>query len=420
MRIAMLARATFPLHGYGGVERHVFHLCTHLARLGVQVELWVQTPPAGQQRSLGAGIRVHTLRYDRTSPVLRPNSIVGRQINYPLYSWVLGREVARWVHQGRVDVVHGQGLCAFGYGWRRRHDRTLQAAAPMLMNPHGMEEYKTPSRAKRLAYVVFRALYSYGARAADRVIATDDCTRHEVPLYLGVDPGRVVVLPSAIDAEECLAPLSAETQQELRRRLGLEGSPLTLLSVSRLERNKGFHVLVKALAGLVERLPQGWRWVVVGEGKERPALEAQVRQRGIAAATRFAGRLDDAELHNLYEVVDLLVHPTLYEGSSLVTLEGMIHRRPVLATAVGGIPDKVYDGRNGRLVPPGDAGALREGLLWLLERRQAWAEMGQEGAGIVRRRFDWPVVARATRDVYLGMLESAGRSPDAPTVGGNG
>ena len=409
MRIAMLARAVYPWHGYGGVERHVYHLCTHLAGLGVEIELWVQEP-VPDPAALGAGIVPHGLRYDRTSPALRPNSILGRQINYPLYSLALGREVAAAVREKRVDLVHAQGLAAYGYGLLRRRDPALRAAAPMIMNPHGMEEYKTPSWAKRLAYVPFRAMYSYGARAADRVIATDACTRDEVPRYLGVEPEQVIVLPSAIDSRECLSPLDAAVQQDLRQRLRLEGAPLVLLSVSRLERNKGFHVLAEALAGVQGRLPAGWRWVIVGEGKERGPLEEQVRRLGIAGQTCFAGRLDDRELHNLYEVVDLLVHPTLYEGSSLVVLEGMIHRRPVLATRAGGIPDKVFDGRNGLLVPPGDVGALQAGLLEMLARRAEWPAMGEEGARIARERFDWPVVAQATLAVYEEMLAQGGEA----------
>jgi glycogen(starch) synthase len=404
MHIAMLARAVFPLHGYGGVERHVYHLTTHLARLGVEIELWVQQPGGEDPHPLGPGIHLHTLRYDRTSPFLRPNGVAGRQISYPLYSQAVGYEAAQWVRDRRVDLVHAQGLAAWGYGRLRQADPTLRAAAPMIMNPHGMEEYKTPSLLKRLAYTPFRAMYSAGARSADWVIATDACTRDEVPRYLGVDPARVVVLPSAIAVEECLRPLDRAVQQTLRQRLRIDDSPLVLLSVSRLERNKGFHVLAEALAGLRERLPHGWTWVLVGEGKERRALEAQVQRLGIAAMTRFAGRLNDAELHNLYETADLLIHPTLYEGSSLVVLEGMIHQRPVLATRVGGIPDKVFDKRNGRLVVPGDAEALQAGLVDLLDCQPDWPVMGAEGARIARERFDWPVVARATLEVYREMV----------------
>jgi glycogen synthase len=406
----MLARVVFPLHGFGGIERHVFHLTTHLARLGVRVSLYVQLPPGlreppppGPHPALPGVERVIFLRYDRTAPLLRPNSILGRQINYPIYTWQLGQMVAAAVRRGEYDIVHAQGLCAFGYGWLRRSDERLRQV-PFIANPHGLEEYRTQDRMKWLAYAPFRALYSAGTRAADRAIATDACTRGDLPHYLGVDPTRVTVIPSAIDVEECLAPVSPTIRRALRERFQLDQRDLTFLSVSRLERNKGYHLLAEALARLSGRLPARWHWLLVGQGKERPHLERQVRELGIAEHVTFVGRLDDAELHNLYEEIDMVVHPTLYEGSSLVTLEAMIHRRPIVASAAGGIPDKVFSGRNGYLVPPGDLGALADALMQAIEQRACWPEWGEQSVQIVRTTFDWPVVARRTRDEYLEML----------------
>ncbi len=179
-----------------------------------------------------------------------------------------------------------------------------------------------------------------------------------------------------------------------------------MLSVSRLERNKGYHLFAEALAQAHQRgeLPATWRWVLVGEGKERTALTAQMHQLGIAAHVTFAGRMSDAELQNLYAACDFFVHPTLYEGSSLVTLEAMIHQRPVLATAAGGIPDKVFNGVNGILVTPNNMQALYVGLQQMLHARSQWAEWGAQSATIVRRHFDWPVVAQQTMDAYRQAL----------------
>jgi glycogen(starch) synthase len=410
LRVAMLARVVFPLHGFGGIERHVFHLTTHLARLGVRVTLYVQTSGAPSHNHAAdranpyadvlPGIeRVITLRYDYTSPLLRPNSIPGRQINYPWYSWRLGRMAAIAARRGAYDVVHAQGLCAFGYGWIRVRDPLLRRL-PFIANPHGLEEYRTPDWRKWLAYAPFRALYSYGARCADRAIATDACTRDDLPRYLGVDPERVVVIPSAIDADECLAPVNDIVRARLRERLRLDDADLTILSVGRLERNKGYHVLIEALTQVRAYLPPHWRWLLVGEGKERPALEQQARQAGIAGNITFVGRLNDTELHNLYEEVDLVVHPTLYEGSSLVTLEAMIHRRPIVASAAGGIPDKVFNGCNGYLTRPGDAADLAAKLRLALEQRDRWAAWGETSVRLVRETFDWPIVARRTKQEY--------------------
>lgn len=168
-------------------------------------------------------------------------------------------------------------------------------------------------------------------------------------------------------------------------------------------------MLIAALAKLRATLPAGWRWLLVGNGKERQALEDQVRAAGIADHVTFVGRLDDHELHSLYEEVDLLVHPTLYEGSSLVTLEGMIHRRPVVASAAGGIPDKVFDGRNGFLVRPGDVDDLAAKLRMALERRAQWPAWGDESVRIVAETFDWPVVARKTVALYEELLSRRSR-----------
>lgn len=415
----MLARVVFPLHGFGGIERHVFHLVTHLARLGVRVTLYVQDSAsgvrleAGEQyaaaslQSLVSGLQF--LRYDYTSPYLRPNSILGRQINYPWYTWQLGRRVAAAARRGEYDVVHAQGQCAAGYGWIRQRDPLLRQL-PFIANPHGLEEYRTPDWRKWLAYAPFRALYSYGTRSADQAIATDACTKDDLPHYLGVDPARVVVIPSAIDVDECMGWTDDATRVAMRARFGLAGHKPVFLSVSRLERNKGYHILAAALAKLRDRLPPTWRWLLVGQGKERAALEAQVRELGLAEYVTFAGKLTDTELHSLYEEVDLVVHPTLYEGSSLVTLEGMIHRKPVVASAAGGIPDKVFDGRNGFLVRPGDVDDLADKLGRALDARAQWPAWGDESVRIVRTTFDWPVVARQTLDEYRRIIAARAAS----------
>jgi glycosyltransferase involved in cell wall biosynthesis len=411
IRVAMLARVVYPLHGFGGIERHVGHLVTHLARLGVAGTLYVQPTPDGHRPSpaelpaLADGQwSLATLRYDRTSPLLPPNGIIGRQINYPWYSWQLGTMAAAAVRRRAFQVVHSQGLCAAGYAAIRARDPLLRQV-PFVANPHGMEEFRTPDWRKWLAYAPFRALYAYGHRMADRAIATDACTKDDLPRYLGVDPARVAVVPSAIDVEECLGFVRAELRAELRARLGLDTSRPALLSVGRLERNKGLHILIAALARLRDTLPPQWRWLLVGNGKERAALEQQARAAGIAEHVTFVGRLDDAELHSLYEEVDLVIHPTLYEGSSLVTLEAMIHRKPIVASAAGGIPDKVFSGRNGYLVRPGSVEDLAEKLRAALANRARWPEWGAESVRIVTSTFAWPVVARQTLALYRELLE---------------
>jgi glycosyltransferase involved in cell wall biosynthesis len=118
------------------------------------------------------------------------------------------------------------------------------------------------------------------------------------------------------------------------------------------------------------------------------------------------GRVEDEELHGWYEAATLFVHPTLYEGSSLVTLEAMAHARPVIATRAGGLPDKVVPGMNGWLVDPGRAEQLTGALREALTARTMLPQMGLGGRALAEREFAWPVVAGRLVDLYRRLIGS--------------
>jgi glycosyltransferase involved in cell wall biosynthesis len=105
-----------------------------------------------------------------------------------------------------------------------------------------------------------------------------------------------------------------------------------------------------------------------------------------------------------HELSTLFVHPTLYEGSSLVTLEAMAHRRAVVASAAGGIPDKVRPGQNGWLVPPGDPSALASAISGAVSDQARLARYGAAGRAIVEREFSWTSAGDATVALYRRLL----------------
>jgi glycosyltransferase involved in cell wall biosynthesis len=129
-------------------------------------------------------------------------------------------------------------------------------------------------------------------------------------------------------------------------------------------------------------------------------LERLAGELGLADRVVFTGAVGDADLQNLYALATLFVHPSLYEGSSLVTLEALAHARPVVASAVGYIPEKVRPGETGLLVPPGHAAALATAIAWCLYHPAEAAALGQAGAALVRRDYTWPAVARQTIALY--------------------
>jgi glycosyltransferase involved in cell wall biosynthesis len=421
LRVAILARVVFPLHGYGGLQRHAYDLMSGLLDRGVEVTLITQPPHDPLAREAAAddtfrreGLTVVTVPY-YTFPFAnrRGTTILDRVTAYPWFGLRAGRVAAQLVAAGRIDIVYGHGASALGYA--RAYRQTNGPAAPFVFNPHGMEEFGAtdPHRAplKRIAYWPLRRAVLTCARAADRVIATDRVLVQPVLRHLRVAQESVCVIPNAIDLTTVDRRVASSSVAALRARAGLGPDDILLLSVGRLEANKGFDVLIRALSRLAaERDGRAWRWVLVGHGPAQSTLEHLVASCGLGERGILWGRAEGADLHALYEAADLFVHPTLYEGSSLVTLEAMAHRKPIVATRAGGLPDKVFPGVNGWLVAPGDDEALANALRSAFDTRCRWRDMGDSSRAIVERDFSSSVVLDRLLEVFDHLVrETAGR-----------
>jgi glycosyltransferase involved in cell wall biosynthesis len=396
MKIAVLSRVAYPLHGFGGLERHVGTLVIRLAGEGGEVTLYT-APPERDQVGL-PGVRLTLVPYRFLPWPRRPGFVViDRNTNYLIWNLMAARRLLATP----VDLVHAEAGAGFGYAFLRSSQ-----SAPFVLQAQGMEEFKA-HWFKRNAYLPLRMATKYAARRAEKVIVPDRAMEEEVQKRLSVAPDQIVVIPLAIDLAVIDEPVSPEVRQATTERLGIEEKTAVVLSVGRIESNKGFSVLAAALARSKERLPHPWLWVLVGKGPQESRLANEVQKLGLAENARFAGRLPDRELAALYERADLFVHPTLYEGSSLVTLEAMAHRRPVVATAVGGIPDKVVEGKSGFLVPPGDPEALAETMVKAFSLGRGLDELGIEGRRRVEAEFSWKRRAARLVELYKDVIASS-------------
>jgi glycogen(starch) synthase len=406
--VAVVARAVFPLHGLGGLERSVYDLVRYLAAAGVRVSLVTRTPRRGVPTIQVPGVTTHFVRY-HTFPFAgrRGTTVLDRSTAYPLFGERAGRLASMLVRDEGVDIVHGFGASVLGYARRR-----AISAAPLVLNPQGLEEFGAtdPSRApmKRAAYFPLRRAVIACARAADCVIATDRVLEPAVTAHLRVDPSRVRVIPNALDLPTLDRVASPADGRRVRREAGIASAEMVLLSVGRIEHNKGFHVLSAALGALRDHAPRiaegTWRWVILGDGPFRHSLESSISRSGISKSVLMPGRVTERDLHSWYEAADLFVHPSLYEGSSLVTLEAMAHRRPVIATTAGGLPDKVRPGVNGWLVPPGDASAMAAAISGALGQADRFPRMGEAARTIVEQEFSWAAAGAALLSVYDELL----------------
>ena len=152
---------------------------------------------------------------------------------------------------------------------------------------------------------------------------------------------------------------------------------------------------------------------MVGDGERRQELETLVQRRGLSPAVRFLGWRRD--MLNVYADLDVVALTSRNEGSPVALIEALAAGRPVVATAVGGVPEVVINGETGVTVPVADSRALADAVLTLLADRPLAERLGAAGRRHVYPRYDSSRLVDDVRDLYLRELAVRGRAQ--PSVG---
>lgn len=173
-----------------------------------------------------------------------------------------------------------------------------------------------------------------------------------------------------------------------------------ILSAGRLAPGKGLEDLLEAFA-LIAGRDRALRLVMAGDGPLRGRLEQRAAASGLAGRVQFLGHVPDrAQMAGLYQQAGLFALASHHEGLPTVVLEAMACGCPVVATAVGGIPNAVVDGVNGLLTPPGEPQALAEALCSALADPRRLDEMGARARRTVEQRFAWERIGARFVELY--------------------
>jgi glycosyltransferase involved in cell wall biosynthesis len=364
---------------FGGLERVVASLAAGQAATGRPVTVMPILPPGGEDHpfpdGLDPAVRVAVVRVpDRAYRAER--RAVARLCGD------LGIHVLH-THGARVDVVDSGAARAAGI--------------PSVTTVHGFCGGDLKNR-------FYEWLQRRSFRSMDAVVAVSRKLAAEL-VASGVDARLIHTIPNGFDGTE--APVSRE---EARRRLGLGAAEVCIGWVGRLSPEKGPDIMLDAL-GCLRDLP--WRLSVVGQGRLRPRLEEQARRLGIDHRITWHGGVAGAPA--LYRAFDLFALSSRTEGTPMVLLEAMAAGVPVVATAVGGVPD-VVDSRHALVVLPEQPRALADAIRAALVDRDAALARAAAAAARLEAEYGKDTWVAGYDRVYEAVLRGPASRSAAATL----
>jgi phosphatidylinositol alpha-1,6-mannosyltransferase len=246
-------------------------------------------------------------------------------------------------------------------------------------------------------------------RSASAIVANSHNTARRLE-SLGVTPERIRVVEPGVDPERFRPDLSPDlSKDELRRALAPAGE-IVMLSVGRLQARKGHDLAIAAL-DLVRREVPNLRYVIVGDGEERPRLERLVTDRGLSRLVTFVGKVEEDDLPRYYAASDFFVHPNRvhgddFEGFGIVFVEAASSGLATIGGASGGVPEAVEDGVTGLLVRGDDVDELASVVRRLSTDTELRRRLGDAGRERVLRYFTWERAAGQIDDLQASLIES--------------
>ena len=248
---------------------------------------------------------------------------------------------------------------------------------------------------------------------ADAIVVPSRWSRDSLIRHERVNPAKIRVIPNAAEPRELTTERSA-----VRAELGFTDADRLIIIAAMLRPEKAQDVVVRALPAIVSRWPEA-QLLVVGGGTAqspsgtRPELERAAASAGVIDRVHFLGHRHDVA--ELVAAADVAVLSSAHENFPLSLLEYMESGTPIVATAVGGVPEMIEDRVHGLLVPPGDSRRMAEAISTVLSDAGAAQTRAEAARSRRQEAYNWPVIAAQVADLYRELLRNCGsrtRRPD--------
>jgi glycosyltransferase involved in cell wall biosynthesis len=309
------------------------------------------------------------------------------------FSWRVAEALSG--RRSEFDVVHdnhglGTGLI-----------RLIEQGWPVIASVHhpvtidkALDLRHAPSFRRRVAlrrWYGFARMQSSVARRLDRLVTVSESARADVLSEMGVEPGRVTVVPLGVDPA---------TWRPIEKTTRVRGRIMTTTSAD--VPLKGLVHLIEALAKIRTEREEA-HLVVIGALREGSAVDRAIERFGLRYQVAFVGGESDHEIVERYAQASVAVVPSLYEGFSLPAIEALACGVPLVVTTAGALPEVV--GEAALVVDPGDSGALAGAITNVLEDEELAQRLGNTGRARVLECYSWDRVAAATVAQYRLVID---------------
>lgn len=315
-----------------------------------------------------------------------------KQIRYKTDWRVIGR-LAQRMRERKIDAVVTVGTGGDKMFWGRL--AAWRAGVPVILS--ALHSTGLPDHVEfpnRLLAPITDGFIGVAKPHGEYLVRAEGCPRH-----------KVFVIPNGVDVER-FQPVAPPVG--LREQIGLPTDAPTAAIVAALRPEKNHELFLDAAALVLKQLPQA-RFLLIGDGQRRAALEERVTQLGIQDSIHFLGTRSDVPA--LLSLVDVLALSSHMEANPVSILEGLACGKPVVATRVGSIPETVHHGENGYLVDPGSAPQLAEHLFRLLADPSLARRLGAAGRQEVVEHWSLNRMVEGYQELiqFIYLIKSGGR-----------
>jgi teichuronic acid biosynthesis glycosyltransferase TuaC len=367
-----------------------------LRKLGIEVKAIAPTPWAPRMLNFLPNIRKYIC-------IPKSANVEGIRVTYPryiafpgarfrflygLFCYLACRHIVRkHVEEGGINLIHAHTILPDGFAALLLGG---EFNIPVVCTVHGSDISIYPQECWATLLATKWAL-----RRIKHLIAVSEDLGKKVNLLIG--SREVEVIRNGADEEL----FHANAKSAARTSLGLPDKAKIVLFIGNLLRVKGPEYLLQAVSHISSA---DFLLYIVGDGMLRDNLQAQAEQLGISARCVFVGTRPHDEIASWLSAVDCLVLSSVSEGFPTIIAEAMMCRVPVVATAVGGIPEVVKHGRTGLLVQPRDPVSLGEAICSALQNDTNIQMMVNRAEEAARGELTWEANAQKTAEVYREAL----------------